>query len=194
MKKIILVIFLLSSITTFAQNQCELRKIPPVGEIKCVGEKAYLYDIFPKISSYKGFLFQEVAYCNYAHLDVNKPQLRFDYCISEIQKMTVTITDLEHPFYKTNIGKPQKDAIVMMFQPEMINPYLQNYQSNNKNFDLSYIHIPNVTNGQPYVTFEALQSKRFWVHIVIEAQKLNTPILVDDFITDYTKGFMFLKN
>lgn len=47
--------------------------------------------------------------------------------------------------------------------------------------------------GIAYVTFEALQSKRFWVHIVIEGEKLNTPKLVDAFINDYTKGLGFTK-
>jgi hypothetical protein len=193
MKTLIFLLTLIVNISAFAQYPCEMGEIPPVNKIKCVAEKAYLYDIFPKLTSYKGFLFEAISYCNYAHLDANKTQLRFDYCISENQKMTVTITDLEHSFYKTDVGKPQKEAILMIFKPEMINPYLQNYQSTNKSFDTCVVHMPKVTNGKPYVTFEAYQNKRFWVHIVIDGGQFKTSKEVDAFINEYTKAFSFAK-
>ena len=107
--------------------------------------------------------------------------------------MRVEITDLESSFYKSEIGKAQKEVILMVFKPEMINPYLQNFKSENKIFDISTVRLPKVTNGKPYVAFEALQNKRFWVHIVIDGDKFKTAKEVDEFINEYTSGFSLPK-
>lgn len=195
MKKIIILFVLFLSHSTFAQDdrECLLAEMPTLEDLKCVGEKGHLYSILPKLTEYKGYLFAGYTKCNKQHLDFAQ-SFEFYYCIGNYnQQMRVEITDLENSFYNSSKGKAQKEAILMLFRPEMINPYLQNYKSDNKNFDISIVQLPKVTNGRPYVAFEVLQNKRFWVHIVIDGDKFKTAKEVDAFINEYTNGFSFPK-
>jgi hypothetical protein len=191
MKNIIGLFVLFLSFSIHAQDECHLADMPKLEDLKCVTEKGHLYSILPKITEYKGYLFSGYSKCNKPNLDFAQ-SFQFDYCIgNNEQQMSVEITDLESLFYKSENGKAQKEVILMVFKPEMINPYLQNYKSENKNFDICTVHLPKVTNGKPYVTFEALQNKRFWVHIVIDGDKFKTAKEVDAFINEYTNGFSF---
>ena len=195
MKKIIVLFMFLSSLSTFAQeeSECLLAEMPTLEDLKCVSEKGHLYSILPKLTEYKGYLFAGYTKCNEPQIDFAQ-SFEFYYCIGKYeQQMRVEITDLENSFYKSSKGEAQKEAILMAFKPEMINPIFQSYKSNNKNFDISVIHLPEVTNGKPYVTFEVLQNKRFWVHIVIDGDNFKTAKEVDAFINEYTNGFRFPK-
>ena len=194
MKKIILsLIVLFSSILATAQDQCLLAEMPKLEDLKCIATKGYLYSILPKIIEYKGYVFEGYTNCNEPNLDFAQ-SFQFYYCNgTHSQQMSVEITDLESSFYKTALGKAQKEAILMVFKPEMMNQYTRNYKSDNKIFDIATSHLPQVTNGKPYVTFEGLQNKRFWIHIVIDGDKLKTAKEVDSFINEYTMAFSFPK-
>lgn len=193
MKNIVILFMLFLSITIYSQDECQLAEMPKLEDLKCISEKGYLYSILPKLVEYKGYLFTGYSKCNYVAIDFAQ-SFQFDYCIgSKEQKMTVEITDLESSFYKSENGKAQKEGILMVFKPEMINPYLHNYKSENKNFDICTVRLPKVTNGKPYVAFEALQNKRFWIHIIIEGDKFKTTKEVDTFINEYTRGFNLPK-
>lgn len=193
MKNIVVLFMLFLSISIYSQDECLLAEIPTLEDLKCVAEKGHLYSILPKLTEYKGYSFAGYTNCNEPQLDFAQ-SFQFYYCIGNYeQQMRVEITDLESSFYKSEIGKVQKDAILMVFKPEMINPYLQNYKSENKNFDICTVRLPKVTNGKPYVAFEALQNKRFWVHIVIDGDKFKTAKEVDAFINEYTSGFSLPK-
>ena len=179
------------NISVFAQDEreCMLAEMPTLEDLKCASEKGHLYSILPKLTEYKGYLFAGYTNCNEPKLDFAQ-SFQFYYCIGKYdQQMRVEITDLENSFYNSSIGKAQKEAILMVFKPEMINSYLQNYKSENKNFDICTVRLPKVTNGKPYVAFEALQNKRFWIHITIDGDKLKTVKEVDAFINEYTSGF-----
>lgn len=195
MKKIIVLFVLLFNISAYAQEdrECLLAEMPTMEDLKCIAEKGHLYSILPKLTEYKGYLFAGYTKCNELQLDFAQ-SFEFYYCIGNYnQQMRVEITDLENSFYNSSKGKAQKEVILMLFKPEMINPYLQNYKSENKNFDISIVHLPKVTNGKSYVTFEALENKRFWVHIVIDGEKFKTAKEVDEFINEYTNGFSLPK-
>lgn len=195
MKNIIFLFCLIVNISAFAQEdrECLLAEMPTLDDLKCVAEKGHLYSILPKLTEYKGYLFTGYTKCNEPQLDFAQ-SFEFYYCIGNYdQQMQVEITDLESSFYKSEIGKAQKEVILMVFKPEMINPYLQNYKSENKKFDICTVRLPKVTNGKPYVAFEALQNKRFWIHIVIDGEKFKTAKEVDEFINEYTKEFSFPK-
>ena len=176
MKNIIILLILLSSLSAFAQEEreCMLAEMPTLEDLKCSAEKGHLYSILPKLMEYKGYLFAGYTNCNEPQLDFAQ-SFQFYYCIGKYdQQMQVEITDLENSFYNSSKGKAQKEAILMLFKPELINPLLQSYKSDNKNFDISIIHLPKLTIGKPYVTFEVLQNKRFWVHIVIDGNQFKT--------------------
>lgn len=193
MKNIVILFMLFLSISIYSQNECQLAEMPKLEDLKCISEKGYLYSILPKLTEYKGYLFSGFTKCNKPQLDFAQ-SFQFNYCIgNNEQQMSVEITDLESSFYKSENGKAQKEVILMVFKPEMINPYLQNYKSENKNFDNCTIRLPKVTNGKPYVAFEVLQNKRFWVHIVIDGDKFKTAKEVDTFINEYMNGFTFPK-
>ncbi len=195
MKKLVILFVLFLNISAFAQDerQCMLAEMPTLEDLKCISEKGHLYSILPKLTEYKGYLFAGYTNCNEPQLDFAQ-SFQFYYCIGNYdQQMRVEITDLENSFYNSSKGKAQKEAILMGFKPEMINPYLQNYKSENKNFDICTIRLPKVTNGKPYIAFEALQNKRFWIHIIIDGDKFKSAKEVDTFINEYTKGFSFIK-
>ena len=195
MKKLVILFVLFLNISVFAQDEreCMLAEMPTLEDLKCVAEKGHLYSILPKLTEYKGYIFAGYTNCNVPQLDFAQ-SFQFYYCIGNYdQQMRVEITDLESSFYKSEIGKAQKEVILMVFKPEMINPYLQNFKSENKIFDISTVRLPKVTNGKPYVAFEALQNKRFWVHIVIDGDKFKTAKEVDEFINEYTSGFSLPK-
>ena len=192
MKKIITsLVVLFSSLSALAQDECILGEMPKLEDLKCIATKSHLYSILPKITEYKGYVFEGYTNCNKPNLDFAQ-SFQFYFCNgTHSQQMRVEITDLENYFYKTELGKAQKEVILMVFKSEMINQYTRNYKSDNKNFDIATSHLPQVTNGKPYVTFEGLQNKRFWIHIVIDGDKLKTAKEVDNFINEYTMAFSF---
>lgn len=193
MKNIVVLFMLFLSISIYSQDECQLAEMPTLEDLKCISEKGHLYSILPKLTEYKGYLFAGYTNCNKPQLDFAQ-SFQFYYCIGNYdQQMQVEITDLESSFYKSEIGKVQKEGILMVFKPEMINPYLQNYKSENKNFDICTVRLPKVTNGKPYVAFEALHKNRFWIHIIIDGDKFKTAKEVDNFINEYTSGFSLPK-
>jgi hypothetical protein len=205
MKNICTLIFaVLLSISALSQEDCddlqkgpccgtEANKIPPLDEIKCKDEKAYLYNLMPKITEYKGCFFREINNCNTSDLDVMHDQIRFEYCMmpETRKRMYVTIIDLEAPFFQTTIGKPQREMYLLLFK--LIMPAMNTYNSENKNFDKAFIDMSKAANSHDaYVSFNALKYKRYYVHIQLDyVNRFKKPTDVDSFIEEYTGAFNF---
>ena len=99
--------------------------------------------------------------------------------------------DFNDPVFKEPAPKANMDVIKLLFQPGMVSPMFQNYDSTNKKFKHSYIHIPTLKNGMHYLTFEALEADRFYIHIVIDGDGLKDAKSVDAFLKEYVEAFSF---
>ena len=159
--------------------------ITPLAELRCKDQKAELYNIFPKIPIYKGFLFNQINKCD---LGKSKAILEFEYCIAKTRlHMTVTITDFNDSFFKTEAGQSQMSLYKVMFDAGT-SPILKTYPSTNKKFDKSYIAMPG---NEKYVSFEGIYQNRYYVHIVIDGNRFKLATEVDTFLADYIKAFNF---
>jgi len=159
--------------------------ITPLSELKCKAEKAHLYNIFPKIPIYKEFLFNQINHCSSD--SKSTALLEFQYCIAKTRlHMTVTISDFNDPFYKTDVGASQVNLYKTMFQVGT-SPILRTYPSNNKKFDQSFIAMP--SEREHFVTYEGMYKNRYFVHIVVDGDRFKLASEVDAYLKDYIDGF-----
>lgn len=204
MKNYLFILALLFNIILFAQtngdcaetssccpagNVADL-KITSLEELDCAKRDATLYDIFPKVVQYKGWLFNQINKCENG--DLGK-ELQFEYCIAnKTYKMQVLIIDIEDPFYETDFGRAVKNSFLIHFTTGLAgNAMFKSYQSKNKKLDNSYIDMSSAEEITPYVSFDALHKGQYYIHIVIDGKNLKKPDEVDVFLKEYIEAFTF---
>lgn len=177
------------------------RKIPPLGETEC---NAVLYSMFPKITEYKGQLWEAGPSCSNNGAP-SQSDLGVQYCKSghyrgkdstgnasgENLDFKTTILDMEGPQYTSKTNQSLLKVVLFGFDEKMLSPAMHNYQSSNNLFDknMTRIHMPS-GKSTTYV-FSALYQKRYLITIAIEGKgRFQEPKDVDAFVLEYTKAMV----
>ena len=177
------------------------RKIPPLGETEC---NAVLYSMFPKITEYKGQLWEAGPSCSYNGAP-SQSDLRVQYCKSghtqgkdstgktsgENLDFKTTILDMEGPQYTSKTSQSLLKAVLFIFDEKMLSPAMNNYQSSNNLFDKNMTHITMPSGNSTTYVFTALHQKRYLITIAIEGKgRFQEPRDVDAFVLEYTKAMV----
>jgi hypothetical protein len=177
------------------------RKIRPLAETDC---NAALYAMFPKITEYKGHLWEAGPSCLYNGRP-SQSDLRVQYCksgnaqsmdatgkvIGENLDFKMTILDMEGPQYQSKQNQSLLKAVLFVFDPRMLSPLVHNYQSSNSLFDKDMTRITTPSGKSTTYVFNALYEKRYLITIAIDGKgRFQEPKDVDAFVLEYTKAMV----
>ncbi|MBP8792416.1 MAG: hypothetical protein KBE41_05900 [Lutibacter sp.] len=218
MKKLIAFTAILFSLTAFAQIESNCNNInepiccpslesgytPKILPWDKVGSKTSfkeaLYGMFPKILTYKEFIYRDLFSSSFQHLEEYAPsdpptltnsKLKFSYCIPNTrQKMIVEITDFSAPFFQTKMGQAIKNLDLLVFNPQSIGLGAHNHSPLNKKYKNSVIMSARFS---PYggksdsVSFLAFVKDRYLIAIEVEdtAMRFTEPIQVEKYLSEY---------
>lgn len=177
------------------------RRIPALSETEC---NAVLYSMFPKITEYKGQLWEAGPSCSNNGAP-SQSDLGVQYCKSghtqgkdstgnasgENLDFKTTILDMEGPQYASKTNQSLLKVVLFGFDEKMLSPAMHNYQSSNSLFDknMTRIHMPS-GKSTTYV-FSALYQKRYLITIAIEGKgRFKEPKDVDAFVLEYTAAMV----
>jgi hypothetical protein len=174
------------------------RKIPAVIETEC---NAILYSMFPKITEYKGQLWEAGPSCSYNGA-ASQSDLRVQYCksgnaqsmdatgkvIGENLDFRMTILDIEGPQYQSKVNQAVLKAALFIFDERMLSPLVHNYQSSINLFDKDIARVTMPSGKSTTYAFTALHKKRYLITITINgAGRFQEPKDVDAFVLEYTQ-------
>jgi hypothetical protein len=177
------------------------RKIPPLAETQC---NAALYSMFPKITEYKGQLWEPGPSCLFNGA-ASQSDLRVQYCqsgnaqsmdstgkvIGENLDFKMTILDMEGPQYQSKLNQTLLKGVLFIFDPQMLSPLAHNYQSTNDLFDKDMTRITMPSSNSATYVFTALYKKRYLITIAINGKgRFKEPKDVDAFVLEYTKSIV----
>ncbi len=202
-----LIVVAMSTATYARAGFCDpahTRQIPDVNKTQC---SVHLYAIFPKITEYKGQLWEAGPSCLY-NGGTSKSDLSVQYCksghtrsmdssgkvLGENLNFTMAILDLEGPEYQSKINQSLLKGVLSIFDERMLSPMMRLHQSNNKNFDKDMARISMPSDNNDAYVFTALHSKRYLIKIIINGKgRFKEPKDVDGFILEYTEKMSFPK-
>jgi hypothetical protein len=208
------VLYFLAALTTFTAgpftqvyaggNFCDpahTRKIRPLAETGC---NAALYAMFPKITEYKGQLWEPGPSCLYSGA-ASQSDLRVQYCksgnaqsmdatgkvIGENLDFKMTVLDMEGPQYQSKISQSLLKAALFVFDARMLSPLVHNYQSSNSLFDKDMARVTMPSGASTTYAFNALYQKRFLITVTINGKdRFREPKDVDAFVLEYTQAMV----
>lgn len=188
----------------YASSFCDpahTRIIPPLAETQC---NPTLYAMFPKITQYKGQLWESGPSCLY-NGTASQSDLSVQYCKSgNVQSMDSTgkvigesldfkmkILDTEGPQYQSKQNQAVLKAALFVFDPSMLSPLVHNYQSSNNLFDKDMARIRMPSGRGTTYGFTAMFQKRYLITISIDGKgRFQEPKDVDAFVLEYTQAMI----
>lgn len=169
-------------------------RITPLSELGCKEEKVHLYNMFPRITIYAGYVFKEVAYCNSNAVDPYQGRLQFKYCMPDTcQEIDITIYDFKDPYFQTNSGKILKDISLMSFDPTASSAIMGAHLATTiDKFNQEIVISPrfgSMGGESDQVSYLAYHDKRYFIQIDIddENKRFTEPIQVENFVSGYVK-------